>query len=233
MSTVRSSGDSTIDRLIDVAGGIFAAKGPSATVREICSAAGCSVAAINYHFGDKQRLYVRCVQAACEHKQRLFPLPTLQDSPNLPDLLRQFLRTIASRMTAKSNLSWHNTLMMKEVISPSTGVAEILAPTFQHDFATLSQLIGKLLGSALDSDAMRSSFTTQIVARSMFLRTGKNLRSIVGIDSSINEDPQQYADHVCDSILTQIDNLRRGQRLPLLDWSATNNDSATQTPLES
>ena len=164
----------TAERLVAIAGEIFAEKGRGATVREICGAAGCSVAAVNYYFGDKNQLYLRCVQAACEHKQRLFPLPELEDSRMAsPQLLREFLRTIVSRMGAKANLSWHNTLMLREVMNPSKGVAEMLQSPFGRDFRTLDQLVSGLLGPQLDSPELRKGLVTQILGRCMFFSHGQ------------------------------------------------------------
>ncbi|MFN3189064.1 MAG: CerR family C-terminal domain-containing protein [Aureliella sp.] len=195
---------SAAERLISAAGEIFAAKGQHATVREICKAAGCSVAAINYHFGDKNQLYLTCVRTACERKQRLFPMPNVEEGSEPEALLRKFLRTIAQRMAAKSNVSWHNTLMLREVVSPSEGVAEFLSEAFRRDFAILLEIIGKLLGPEADSEARRQEFAVQILARCMFLRTGQNLLKILSIDQEMSSNPEQYADIVCDSMLHQF-----------------------------
>ena len=126
-------------RLIQQAGRIFAKSGPSATVREICKAAECSVAAVNYHFGDKQNLYLRCVREALEVKQKLFPMPELPNGEDLTpskaaDLLRTFLRAMNKRISGisdQSDLSWHNTLMLREIISPSEGVGELMSEPFK------------------------------------------------------------------------------------------------------
>ena len=49
---------STKKRLIEAAGSLFADKGfKETTVRDICEQAGANVAAVNYHFGDKEKLY--------------------------------------------------------------------------------------------------------------------------------------------------------------------------------
>ncbi|MGH7929608.1 MAG: TetR family transcriptional regulator, partial [Candidatus Binatia bacterium] len=49
----------TEQRLLEAAGEIFAEYGyRSATVRQICEKAKANIAAINYHFGDKDGLYL-------------------------------------------------------------------------------------------------------------------------------------------------------------------------------
>lgn len=51
---------STKSRILEVASRNFCAKGfKRATIREICAEADANVASVNYHFGDKRKLYVR------------------------------------------------------------------------------------------------------------------------------------------------------------------------------
>ena len=69
--------DDPRDRILLAAGREFAEKGyEAATVRDICLAAGVNLAAVNYYFGDKKRLYTESVKHA--HEERVRQVPELQ-----------------------------------------------------------------------------------------------------------------------------------------------------------
>ena len=87
---------------------MFAERGfESTTVRDICQAAGANVAAVNYYFGDKERLYVEAVVRA--HRWRL-------DQAQLPDWnadtpprkkLADFIETFFRRVLGGPDDTWH------------------------------------------------------------------------------------------------------------------------------
>ena len=55
----------TRQRLLEAAGEVFAERGfRAATVRVICQRAKANIAAVNYYFGDKERLYTAVLQYA-------------------------------------------------------------------------------------------------------------------------------------------------------------------------
>jgi AcrR family transcriptional regulator len=82
MSNKRRDGLETRGRLLDAARAIFADKGfRDATTAEICRRAKATIAAVNYHFGGKERLYwkrMRCLSGwrnaipACFRRVRFF-----------------------------------------------------------------------------------------------------------------------------------------------------------------
>jgi AcrR family transcriptional regulator len=68
-STDLASG--TEKRLLEATGAIFAEHGyRSATVRQICEKARANIAAVNYHFGDKEGLYRAVLRSVQERPRR-------------------------------------------------------------------------------------------------------------------------------------------------------------------
>lgn len=61
-------------RLLAVARGVFAKKGSSATVRDICHAAKVNVSAVSYHFGSKEGLLAAVLSALLADLLILYPL---------------------------------------------------------------------------------------------------------------------------------------------------------------
>jgi len=57
--TIRKDGTDTKERLLRAASKVFAQRGyREATIAEICHKAGSNVAAVNYHFGGKDAVYI-------------------------------------------------------------------------------------------------------------------------------------------------------------------------------
>ena len=71
----RTDGIETRKRVLQAACEVFAARGyRDATVAAICRKAGANSAAINYHFNDKESLYVEVWRQSADEAMRLYPL---------------------------------------------------------------------------------------------------------------------------------------------------------------
>ena len=65
------SDQSTKERILESASRVFCEKGFRATtVRDICAEADANVAAINYHFGDKRKLYYQVLRMWMDHSMK-------------------------------------------------------------------------------------------------------------------------------------------------------------------
>ena len=103
----------TRQRLLDAAGEVFAEQGfHKATVREICNRAGANVAAINYHFRDKQGLYTSVLQYA--HQCSVDKYPHYDGSnARVEEQLKVFARSFLLRIFDDGRPAWHGKLMSR------------------------------------------------------------------------------------------------------------------------
>jgi len=137
--------DETRSRLLEAAGEIFAEKGfQAATVREICGRAGVNLAAINYHFGDKERLYVEAVKHAHHCGGQQVPpewAPGTPPEEKLRDLVHgAFLRLLAPRRPA-----WHSQLMAREISEPTHACVELVESYIRAHFELLDGILEELM----------------------------------------------------------------------------------------
>lgn len=84
------------DRLLDAAEKLFCERGFTATsVRDLTAAAGCNVAAVNYHFGGKDQLYLemfrRQMKIAVSDAVAVIDEVMSCSSPSLEDLIRGWI----------------------------------------------------------------------------------------------------------------------------------------------
>src|ERR1700733_4960820 len=89
----------TKEKVLAAAGPIFAAKGfKETTVREICQAAGVNIAAVNYYFGDKERLYIESIKRAHVSRVEEVPLPGWNERTTIEQKLEDYIRTLLERI---------------------------------------------------------------------------------------------------------------------------------------
>jgi TetR/AcrR family transcriptional regulator, regulator of cefoperazone and chloramphenicol sensitivity len=133
-------------RLLEAAGQVFAEKGfDGATVRDICRRAGANIAAVNYYFRDKERLYIEAVKGAS--------CGSLEDSPLLtwpsgtaPEIkLRDFIRERAVQMLRPDKPDWHTQLMMREMAHPTSACAEWVRDYVRPHSEQLGDILGELM----------------------------------------------------------------------------------------
>ncbi|WP_435017550.1 CerR family C-terminal domain-containing protein [Tundrisphaera sp. TA3] len=141
--------DDTKARLLEAAGEEFAEKGfDGATVRSICQKAGANLAAVNYHFGDKSQLYIQAVVEA--HRCGTVPLPADAFEHLSPaDQLRKYIRHFLSNVLAINRPgSWQNTLMLREMLSPTEAADILVDEAIRPRFLRLSGILGRICPGA-------------------------------------------------------------------------------------
>ncbi|MEZ5285079.1 MAG: CerR family C-terminal domain-containing protein [Vicinamibacterales bacterium] len=154
----------TRERLVTVAADLFADRGfQRVTVREICAAAGANVAAVNYHFGDKEGLYRAVVQEAIRIMRETHDL-SAEAGRGVPveEQLAAFIRVFLSRLTGHGRLSWIHKLMVREMDQPGEALRLVVREVIEPRIAYLSGLIGTIAGlPADDPRVLRAALSIQ------------------------------------------------------------------------
>src|SRR5690242_10622154 len=124
-------------RLLEAAGEEFAEKGfEDARVRSICNRAGANLAAVNYHFGDKERLYAEAVLEAHRCGSELLPESALDDVPPEEALRRYIHHFLRHVLAMDRGQRWHQPLLLREMIRPTHAcealVREAIRPRFER-----------------------------------------------------------------------------------------------------
>ena len=134
-------------QLLEAAGEVFAESGfREATVRAICQRAGANVAAINYHFGDKETLYKETLQYA--HCKALEKYPLLLDvAEGAPPekKLRAFIYSMLQRIFDKEPKSWQGRLMAREMFEPTAALDSLIEERFKPTAELLWKIVGDIL----------------------------------------------------------------------------------------
>ena len=138
---------STRKRILDVSGPLFAARGyDGATVREICEAAGANVASVNYHFGDKSKLYLEVVQQAIKSRTEHIPMDGGLPSDAPPEKrLRAFVNAFMRRRFDPTSPSWWGELVGREMRHPTDIARQIVGKNWQQNRQILISVVKELL----------------------------------------------------------------------------------------
>jgi TetR/AcrR family transcriptional regulator, regulator of cefoperazone and chloramphenicol sensitivity len=146
--------DGTRTRLLDSAGEVFAERGfQAATVREICARAGVNIALINYHFGDKEKLYSEVLKHSIGSTEP--EVRALESGLPPEEAFREAVRATMQRICRPGRPSWHFQLMVHEMAQPTAALSRLIDETMRPIHTRMRALIADLLGASPDDDKTR------------------------------------------------------------------------------
>jgi AcrR family transcriptional regulator len=199
-----SASDDTRQRLLLAAGRLFAEKGKeAATIREICRAAGANLAAVNYHFRDKEQLYIEAVKSAC--RQQTDQAPTPEWPPGTPalDKLRDFIRVFVRRLRGGDEVPWHRQLFLRELAQPTAACAAVVRDNIRPEADKLADILGELLPGVPEVKRRLTAFS--IVGQCVFYRMATPIiKALVGEDEFRTYDPTLLSDHIIQFTLAAL-----------------------------
>lgn len=149
--------DATRQQLLEAAGAVFAETGfRAATVREICRRAGANIAAVNYHFGDKETLYAEVLRYSQQKAVEKHP-PLLGVSPNAaPEKkLRAFVQSLLLRIFDTGPIAWHGKLMSREMVEPTAALDTLVQERIRPMSDQLRKIVAEILNCPANDDRVR------------------------------------------------------------------------------
>jgi AcrR family transcriptional regulator len=200
-----SDPDTKRERIVVAAGELFAEHGfDGTTVRDICQAADANVAAVNYYFGDKQRLYVEAVVRAHRWRMERVKLPEWPADTKPEQKLADFINTFIRRVRSGPGDTWHTRLIMREIGNPSAACAELVQSSIRPQFEILISILGELLPDETNTEKLRLT-AFSIVGQCLFYHFADPvIRNLLDVNEYAALDIDKLAEHITEFSLQTI-----------------------------
>jgi len=197
--------DTTRERIVEAAGEIFAERGyDGTTVRDICQRAGANIAAVNYYFGDKQRLYVEAVVRAHRWRMQQARLPEWPEGTSAENKLADFIATFIRRVLTGPEDTWHTKLMMREMANPTTACAELVQSSIRPQFEILLSILRELLPADVSAEKLRLT-AFSVVGQCLFYHFADPVvRNLLTAVEYSELDVAKLTQHILDFSLSSV-----------------------------
>jgi len=160
----------TRQRLLDAAAEVFAATGyRRATIAEICRRAAANIAAVHYHFGDKQGLYAAVFDYA-QQRATTEEASTPPEEPSDPEeRLRLLVTSFVRRLLDPRRPAWIARLMAHELIEPSDVLDRLVRERMRANHEQIARAVRDLLGPDASPETVRLC-TLSVISQCVFYR---------------------------------------------------------------
>ena len=188
----------TKERLIQAATPIFAEKGyRDTTVAEICEAADANIAAVNYHFGDKESLYDAVWRSAFDTTSSAYPIGgQLPEDPDLEDYLYSYAYALMHRFFCEGDAGLFPKMLHQELSNPTLALDRI----GQEVLFPQSQFVGKEIRSFLETERTEEEIRLcvhSVIGQCAFYNFSRPLRErMLGTKPMTEEELEKLARHI-------------------------------------
>jgi AcrR family transcriptional regulator len=209
ISSVRTE---TRQRLLEAAGEVFAERGfRNTTIREICRRAQANLAAVNYYFGDKERLYAAVMEYAHACSLEKYPLAQGESSDiPAPERLHGFIHHLMNSIFGEGVPSWLGHLMAREMIEPTEALDNLVEQTIRPMSRRLAAIVRELLGAGMSEKQVRFC-QMSIIGQCLHYRHARPvIKRLFPQQEYGPEDIKALADHITRFSLCALRGLAEG-----------------------
>ena len=209
MTVLKTKSEKTRNRLLTAASRIFAEKGfQESTIAEICEQAETNIASVNYHFRDKETLYLESWRFAFNRELNLYP-PDGGLSTDAPaeQRLAERIRSLINRVSDDSSYSF--AIINKEMAQPTRLLSDILEKEINPQRLQMLDLLKECLGQDANAEQIHYCHTS-IMGQCFQLLRLKHMHSARHFRSPASDlsDTKAFAEHVVQFSLAGIQAIR-------------------------
>ena len=154
---------------------------------------GTNLAAVNYHFGDKEQLYEQAVL----HAHRCGPgmPPEIDPLASPAEALREYVSGFLTKVVALESPTWHQTLMLREMVNPSRASESLVREMIRPRFLMLSGIIRRLCPLVDDRRVQALAFS--VVGQCLHYKLTRSISErLVGPEAFERLDIDYLTDHI-------------------------------------
>lgn len=203
-------------RLLDAAGEIFAEYGyRAATVRQICEKAGANVAAVNYYYGDKERLYLAVLRSVPDAHAVKYPSRSgLSPEATAAEQLRAYVRSLLHRVFDPGRPGWHSKIIAREMVEPTRALDSLLEEVARPLHRELAAIVRLLLGPSADDQAVRFC-ALSIMGQCVYYHHARSVLTRLYPGQKYGaEDIARLADHITEFSLAALREIAHKRQAP-------------------
>ncbi len=212
MKVQREDAVRTRKSLLGAASEVFAEKGfRDATIAEICEKAGANIAAVNYHFRDKETLYKEAWRHTFSESVKAHPPDGgVSDTEPPEERLRGQVTALLHRIADENNKEF--LFVQKELANPTGLLDEVVKEEVHPLHAKMESVVRELLGPRCTDMQVRFcaiGIISQCINPAVGMKGRKEIHE--GKDGPPGvEDIEAYSKHVVKFSLAGIHALRDG-----------------------
>lgn len=195
--------EGTRRRLLDAAAELFALHGyRNVAVRDICERACANVAAVNYHFGGKDKLHLAAIdharQRALQEPMPVGPKPDGKVGAELK--LRRHLSAMLGRAFAAGPGGWYLQIVLREMVDPSPAFKHALDEHLGPHQRRLEAIVGQVLGDDPDGDRVKE-MSSALLATAIYYHACRPAIEHMRSDFTFN---RSTADRLTDLLMSMV-----------------------------
>jgi TetR/AcrR family transcriptional regulator, regulator of cefoperazone and chloramphenicol sensitivity len=178
---LRGDGNATKALLIDVAGKLIAEQGyEKTTSKNICERAKANSAAINYHFGSHDGLYVAVLEEVHRYLLNIKELQEIEEKNiSAKEKLVQFLDTFILNVWKKE--CWQIKVWARELMNPSPFIAKILSENAIPKFNVVVKIFSEYTGLSKNNPKLYSCILSTMAPFALTFLVRRNNTEVINL----------------------------------------------------